>query len=82
MNHDSFFKFQNESRIDDSRKFENRAYPNRVEYFGFGSGREPGPEGPEPGTGSFRFRVSSEFSRFTVLIKETPQNVFGASMWI
>ena len=28
MNRDSFFKFQNESRIDNSRKFENRAYPN------------------------------------------------------
>ena len=27
MNRDSFFKFQNESIIDDSRKFENRAYP-------------------------------------------------------
>ena len=28
MNRDSFFKSQNESRIDNSRKFENRAYPN------------------------------------------------------
>ena len=27
MNRDSFFKSQNESRIDTSRKFENRAYP-------------------------------------------------------
>ena len=27
MNHDSFFIFQNESRIDNSQKFENRAYP-------------------------------------------------------
>ena len=26
MNRNSFFKFQNESRIDDSRKLENRAY--------------------------------------------------------
>ena len=29
MNRDSFFKFQNESGIDDSRKFENRAYPTK-----------------------------------------------------
>ena len=28
MNRNSFFKFQNESRIDSSRKFENRAYPS------------------------------------------------------
>ena len=27
INHDSFLKFQNESRIDNSRKFENHAYP-------------------------------------------------------
>ena len=27
MNRDSFFKFQNESRIDNSRKFENCVYP-------------------------------------------------------
>ena len=30
MNHDSFFKSKNESRIDNSRKFENRAYPTAV----------------------------------------------------
>ena len=36
MNLDSFFKFQNESRIDESRKFENRAYPTPDQY---GNGR-------------------------------------------
>ena len=33
MNYDSSFKFQNESRIDISRKFENRAYPSVYFYF-------------------------------------------------
>ena len=30
MNCDSFFKFQNESKIDNSRKYKNRAYPSAL----------------------------------------------------
>ena len=39
MNRNYFFKIQNESRIDNSRKFENRTYPNR-DKVNFGATRK------------------------------------------